>query len=121
MNNLNSVLVEGHLSRDPELAYTPKGQPTCRLRIGCNRSYKQDDQYQQEVSFFDISVWGKMAESCSEQLEKGRGIRVVGRLKEDRWQDQEGNNRSKILVVAEHVEPMPKPQEDPELAQAKGA
>ena len=109
MNNLNSVLIEGHLARDPELSYTATGKPVCRLRIGSNRSFKKDDEYQQEASFFDITVWGKQAEACSEYLEKGRGVRIVGRLKEDRWQDQEGNNRSKVQVVAEHVEFMPKP------------
>ena len=109
MNNLNSVLIEGNLTNDPELSYTSTGKPVAKLRIGSNRSYKKDDEYQQESSFFDITVWGKQAEACAEFLEKGRGVRIVGRLKEDRWQDQEGNNRSKVQIVAEHVEFMPKP------------
>ncbi len=109
MNNLNSVLIEGNLTKDPELSYTSTGKPVVKLRIGSNRSYKKDDEYQQEASFFDITVWGKQAEACAEFLEKGRGVRIVGRLKEDRWQDQEGNNRSKVQIVAEHVEFMPKP------------
>ena len=51
-----------------------------------------------------METWAKLAEVCAEQLEKGRGVRVVGRLKQDRWQDQEGNPRSKVKIVAEHVE-----------------
>ncbi len=108
MNNLNSVLIEGNLTRDPELAYTPKGTPICRFSIATNRFYKQEEEYQKEVSYFDVTVWAKQAEVCSEHLEKGRGVRVVGRLKQDRWQDSEGNNRSKVLIIAEHVEFKPK-------------
>lgn len=104
MNNLNSVLVEGNLVRDPELSYTNRGTPVCKFSVACNRYYKQDDELQQEVSFFDITVWSRQAEVCGEYLHKGRGVRIVGRLKQDRWQDASGNNRSRVLIIAEHVE-----------------
>ncbi|MBN1685898.1 MAG: single-stranded DNA-binding protein [Spirochaetales bacterium] len=104
MNSLNSILIEGNLTRDPELKSTPKGTPVCSFSVASNRFYKQDEEYQKEVSFFDVEAWAKLAESCAEYLEKGRGVRVVGRLKQDRWQDQEGNPRSKVKIVAEHVE-----------------
>ena len=111
MNNLNSVLIEGNLTKDPELSYTPNGKAVSTLRIATNRYFKQDDEYQEEASFFDVTVWAKQAEACAEYLKKGRGVRVVGRLKQDRWQDPEGNNRSKVHIVAEHVEFKPKPKE----------
>jgi len=104
MNNLNSVLLEGNLVRDPELNYTSKGTPVCSFSVATNRFYKQEDELQKETSFFDVTVWSRQAEVCKEYLTKGRGVRVVGRLKQDRWQDVEGKNRSKVLVVAEHVE-----------------
>ena len=104
MNSLNSILIEGNLTRDPELKSTPKGTSVCSFSVASNRFYKQDEEYQKEVSFFDVETWAKLAESCAEYLEKGRGVRVVGRLKQDRWQDQEGNPRSKVKIVAEHVE-----------------
>ncbi|MBT3274381.1 MAG: single-stranded DNA-binding protein [Spirochaetales bacterium] len=104
MNSLNSILVEGNLTRDPELTHTPKGTPVCNFSVASNRFYKQDDELQKEVSFFDVVTWAKLAENCSEYLEKGRGVRVVGRLQQDRWQDPEGNPRSKVKIVAEHVE-----------------
>ena len=104
MNSLNSILVEGNLTRDPDLTHTPKGTPVCNFSVASNRFYKQDDELQKEVSFFDVVTWSKLAENCSEYLEKGRGVRVVGRLKQDRWQDPEGNSRSKVKIVAEHVE-----------------
>ena len=104
MNSLNSILIEGNLTRDPELNHTPKGTPVCVFGVASNRFYKQDDDYQKEVSFFDVETWARLAETCDEHLEKGRGVRVVGRLKQDRWQDQDGNSRSKEKIVAEHVE-----------------
>jgi single-strand DNA-binding protein len=104
MNNLNSVLIEGNLVRDPELSYTPKGAAVCKFAVATNRSYKQDDELQKEVSFFDVTTWMRLAETCGEYLKKGRGVRVVGRLKQDRWTDPDGKTRSKVLIIAEHVE-----------------
>ncbi len=104
LNNLNSVLIEGNLVRDPELKYTPKGAPVCTFALASNRWWKQDEEVQKEVSFFEISTWNRLAEVCGEYLKKGRGVRVVGRLKQDRWADPEGKSRSKVLIVAEHVE-----------------
>ena len=104
MNNLNSILVEGNLVKDPELSYTPKGTAVCKFTVACNRSFKQDDQLQKEVSFFDVSTWTRLAEVCAEYLKKGRGVRVVGRLKQDKWTDVDGKPHSRILIVAEHVE-----------------
>lgn len=108
MNNLNSILLEGNLVRDPDLRYTPQGSPVCNLTVACNRYFKQNEQLQEEVSYFDVTTWNRLAEVCKEYLTKGRGVRVVGRLKQDRWQDTEGKTRSKVLVVAEHVEFKPK-------------
>ena len=103
MNDLNSVLIEGNLTRDPELTYTPKGTPLCKLSIAANRYYKSEDELQNEVSYFDIECWGRQAENCGEYLNKGRGVRIVGRLKQERWEST-GATRSRIVVVAEHVE-----------------
>ena len=108
MNNLNSILLEGNLVADPELRYTPNGAPVCSFCVACNRYFKQEEELQQEVSYFDITTWNRLAEVCNEYLTKGRGVRVVGRLKQDRWEDQEGKTRSKVHIVAEHVEFKPK-------------
>lgn len=103
MNQLNSVLVEGNLTRDPELKYTTGGTAICALSVACNRYYKKGDDLQKEVSFFDVTAFGRLAEICAEYLKKGRGVRVHGRLKQERW-EKDGQARSKVLVVAEHVE-----------------
>jgi single-strand DNA-binding protein len=104
MNNLNSILIEGNLVKDPELSYTAKGTAVCKFSVACNRAFKQDDQLQKEVSFFDVSTWTRLAEVCGEYLKKGRGVRVVGRLKQDRWTDTDGKPHSRVEIVAEHVE-----------------
>jgi single-strand DNA-binding protein len=106
MNNLNSILLEGNLVRDPELMYTPQGTPLCKFRIASNRFYKQNDndEFQKEVSFFDVTTWSKIAEICDKRLKKGNGVRVVGRLKQDRWEDPDGKSKSKVQIIANHVE-----------------
>lgn len=104
MNNLNSILLEGNLVRDPELKYTPTGTAVCEMTIASNRFFKKDAEPVQEVSYFAVTTWARLAEVCAEYLTKGRGVRIVGRLKQDRWQDNDGKARSRVYIVAEHVE-----------------
>jgi single-strand DNA-binding protein len=103
MNNLNSVLLEGNLTKDPESTVTKGWTTLCTFSIGVNRQYKVADEKKEEVSFFEIQTWGKLAENCFEYLSKGRGVRVVGRLKQSRW-ESDGKSHSKVLVVADQVE-----------------
>ena len=119
MNDLNSVLVEGNLTRDPSLAATPKGTPVCNFSVASNRYYRLNDDWQEEVSFFDVESWSRLAERCGDELHKGRGVRVVGRLKQDRWEDKDGNPRSRMKIVAEHVEFRP-PRRKPDEAELGG-
>ena len=104
MNSLNSILMEGNLTKDPEIKETAKGTKVCTFTVASNRYYKKDDEQQQEVSFFPVEVWAGLAESCNQYLQKGRGVRVVGRIKQDRWKDQDEKSREKFKIVAEHVE-----------------
>jgi single-strand DNA-binding protein len=104
MNNLNSVLIEGNLVRDPLLRSTAKGTPVCTFSIASSRFYKGDGGLEKEVSFIDVEAQSKLAESCQRLGCKGRGVRVVGRLRQDRWTDADGRKHSKISVAAEHVE-----------------
>jgi single-strand DNA-binding protein len=104
MNNLNSIIIEGNLVRDPLFRSTPKGTPVCTFSLASNRFYRQDAGMEREVSFFDVETWSKIAENCYNQGHKGRGVRVVGRLKQDRWAGPDGKQRSRITIVAAHVE-----------------
>ncbi|MDR2965591.1 MAG: single-stranded DNA-binding protein [Treponema sp.] len=104
MNNLNSILIEGNLVKDPMLRSTQKGTQICVLRLASNRYLKQESGYEKEVSYFNVETWSRLAEICSAKGKKGRGIRVVGRIKQDRWTDPDGKLRSNVTIVAEHVE-----------------
>jgi len=104
MNNLNSILIEGNMVREPQYRTTSKGTSLCTFRLASNRFLRRDNGYEQEVSFFDVETWAKLADTCNNLGKKGRGVRVVGRLKEDRWTDNDGKPRSRVSIVAEHVE-----------------
>jgi len=104
MNNLNSVLIEGNLARDPQIRRTPHGSSVCNFTIASNRYYKGQAGMEREVSFFDVETWAKLAETCYNIGKKGRGVRVVGRLRQDRWTGEDGKNHVRIVVVAEHIE-----------------
>ena len=104
MNSLNSVLIEGNLVKEPLLTNTESGGHVCTFTIASNRFYTNSEGLQKEVSFFDVESWAKLAENCHSQGFKGRGVRVVGRLKQNRWTAVDGQPRSRIFIVAEHVE-----------------
>lgn len=108
MNNLNSIILEGNLVRDALLTEPAPGFKKCAFSIGVNRFFKnRKNEDVNEASFFDVEAYGKMAEYCGEKAKKGRGVRVVGRLKHDTWKDESGKNASRIFVVAEHIEYKP--------------
>ena len=106
MNNLNSILIEGNMVRDPLIRQTPRGRTVCTFTIASNRYFKDGagEDTGKEVCFFDIETWEKLAENCYDRGRKGRGTRVVGRLRQDRWMCADGKPHSRIVIVAEHVE-----------------
>lgn len=106
MKTLNSVIIEGNMVNKPVLKLTPNGMAMCNFSIAANTIaiYKKDDEFMQKNFYFDIDTWGKLAELCNQNGEKGRAVRVVGRLKQDRWTGSDGKNCSKVKIIAEHVE-----------------
>jgi len=103
MRDVNIVVLVGRLTRDAELKYTNSGQAICRFSIAVNRSKKQGDQWVDEASFFDVDYWGKGGEAVNQYLVKGKQVCVEGELRQDRW-EQDGQNRSKVLVSASNVQ-----------------
>lgn len=114
MVSFNKVILMGNLTKDPEVRYTPKGNPVASFRIAVNHRYKQGDEVKDEVCFIDVVVFGKQAESCGQYLAKGRGVIVDGRLQERRWETEDGQKHSKYEVVAQSVRFMPRPQAEAE-------
>lgn len=115
MNNLNTVLMEGTLIRDPERSNQVTGSSQCRLSLANNRYYfGKNGKWVQDASFFTVWVSGPVAESCLKFLRKGRGIRIVGRLKQLRY-SMGGISREKVAILAEHIEFQPvKKADEPE-------
>ena len=104
MRNFNLTVLEGRLVSDPELRYTQNGTALCKFSIANNNDYYKDDELQKQVNFVDVTTWAKLAERCNEYLKKGNRIIINGRLKQDRWQDENGGNRSKISIVGNQVQ-----------------
>lgn len=108
MNNLNSIIVEGNLARDAVLTEPVSGFKVAKFTIAVNRFYKnQNGDGIEEVSYFDVEAYNTMAEYCEKKGKKGRGVRVVGRLKQSTWKDDSGKFCSRTFVVAEHIEYKP--------------
>ena len=105
MADYNRIIMVGNLTRDPDHRLLPSGQSVCRLGLASNRQFKnrQTGTMVQEVCYVDIDVWGPQADSCKQYLQKGRAILVEGRLKFDTWEDQNGQTRSKHIIVADRV------------------
>jgi len=114
MNQLNSVIVEGNVTKQPVLKEPVPGFKVADFTIGVNRYYKdKNGEGKEEVSFVPVQVMNKMAEYAVEKCVKGRGVRVVGRLKQDRWKNSEDKWESRMMIVAEHMEYKPKAPGDP--------
>jgi single-strand DNA-binding protein len=103
MASFNKVILLGNLTRDPELRYTPQGSAVCEFALALNSVYtnKQTGQKVEEVSYIDLVAWGKTGETIAEYMKKGRQIMVEGRLKQDRWEAQDGKKMSKVRVTVE--------------------
>jgi len=101
---LNQVNMIGNLTRDPELRYLPSGQAVADITVALNHKYKTDaGEAKEEVNFIDCVAFAKTAENLAEYLHKGSKVFVTGRLKQDRWETEDGQKRSKIKVVLNQV------------------
>lgn len=104
MASFNKCILIGNLVRDPALSYTPSEKAVCNFDLAINDSYKNaKGEKQEQVTFVPVTVWGKQAESVAEYLKKGRQCLVEGAIRQDRWEDKEGNKRSKLKLVAINV------------------
>lgn len=103
MADINTVVLVGRLTRDAQLKYSNNGLAITELSIAVNTQRKQGDQWVDEANFFDVTLFGRQGEAIQRYLVKGKQVGVEGRLKQDRWQNQEGQNRSKVTIVANNV------------------
>ena len=104
--NINRVVLTGNLTRDPELRSLPSGMSVCSLRVACNTRRKNNStgEWEDKPNYFDVTVWGAQGENCARFLSKGRPVALDGRLEWREWQDQQGNNRQSIEIIADAVQ-----------------
>jgi len=106
MSQVNRVILQGNLTREPDMRYTAAGTAVCNLGIAVNHKYNDSQgNTKEDTCFTDVEVWGKHAENCSKYLSKGRPVLVDGRLKMDSWEDKNtGQRRNKLSVKAENLQ-----------------
>ncbi len=103
----NTVTLVGNITRDPELRFTPSGQAVATFGLAVNRRWqnRQTNEWEEQVSFFDIKCWAQMAENVSESLGRGTRVVVSGRLEQRSWETDQGDKRSKVEGVADEIAP----------------
>ena len=118
MANFNKVMLMGNLTRDPEVRYTPKGTALATIGLAVNRTWTNEaGEKKEEVTFVDVEVWGRQAETIGQYMAKGRPLFVEGRLKLDQWDDKEsGQKRSKLKVVCENFQFLGAPKGNAEFS-----
>jgi single-strand DNA-binding protein len=109
MASVNKVMLLGNLTRDPEIRYTPKGTAVTDLGMAVNRVRTGDNGERiEEVTYVDVTLWGRQAELAGQYLGKGRPVFIEGRLQLDQWDDkQSGQKRSRLRVVGENMQFLP--------------
>jgi len=102
-NDMSIVIQEGRLTQKPELSTTNSGKTLCNFSIASNKIMKINDEKKEYVSFYNCTAWNKLAELICKYVEQGQKITVIGELQQDRWEDQEGNKKTSIKIIAKEV------------------
>lgn len=105
MSNDAQVTLIGNLTREPELRFTQGGKGVCSFGIAVNRRYQVNGEWQEKVSFFNVTVWDVAGENVAASCAKGMRVIVTGRLEQSEWEDKEGNKRTSVEIVADEVGP----------------
>ena len=103
MASFNRVILVGNLTRDPELRHIASGAAVTEIGLAVNDRVKKGDQWVDETTFVDVTLWGRTAEVATEYLSKGAPVLIEGRLKLDTW-EKDGQKRSKMRVVGEKMQ-----------------
>ena len=97
MRDINTVVLTGRITKDPELKYTSGGTAIMSFSLAVNYSKKQSDQWVEETSFFDCQYFGKTAESVRQYMTKGQMVAIEGELRQERW-EKDGQARSRVVI-----------------------
>lgn len=98
------VTVVGNLTAEPEIKTTKTGSSVLKVGVAVNRRWKnKQDEWEEEVSFFDVNAWGELADNVAQSLSKGSRVIVSGRLEQQSWENKEGQKQSKVVLVADDI------------------
>jgi single-strand DNA-binding protein len=101
----NNVTLVGNITRDPELRFTQGGQAVASFGLAVNRRYQQNGEWQEKVSFINITAWGQLGENAASSLSKGARVIVNGRLEQREYETRDGDKRNVVEVVADEIGP----------------
>lgn len=103
----NNITVVGNLTRDPEITFTAGGAALAKLGIAVNRRWqnRQTQEWEEQVSFFNVTAWRDLAENVANSLRKGYRVIVTGRLEQRTWENDEGEKRSAVDIIADDIAP----------------
>jgi len=120
MAGLNKVMIIGNVGTEPEMRYTANGNPVTTFRIATSRTFTSPDgERREETEWFNVVTWARLAETCSQFLQKGRRAYVEGRLRTRSWEGQDGQRRFRTEIIANTVlfldraQGAPLPEEEP--------
>ena len=104
MTGLNKVMIIGNVGTDPEMRFTPNGNPVTSFRMATSRTYTTGEgERKQETEWFDVAAWNRLAETCNQFLTKGQRVYVEGRLRTRSWEGQDGQKHFRVEIVANRV------------------
>ncbi len=104
MPSLNKVIIIGNVGSEPEMRFTPNGKPVTSFTVATNWLFTTPEgERKQETEWFNIVAWNRLAEQCNQFLAKGRLVYAEGRLRTRSWEGQDGQQHSKMEVIANRV------------------
>jgi len=104
MASLNKVMIIGNLGSEPEMRFTPNGNPVTSFRVATNRVYTTPEgERKEETEWFSVVAWSKLAEQCNQFLTKGRLVYAEGRLHTRTWESQDGQRHQRTEIIANRV------------------
>jgi single-strand DNA-binding protein len=101
----SSVTIVGNLTRDPEIRFTNAGRPVVTFGVAVNRRYQVNGEWQEQVSYFNVTAWGQLGENVAASCAKGNRVIIFGRLEQREYETREGEKRSVVEIVADEVAP----------------
>lgn len=103
-NDINAVTIVGRLTRDPELKTLQSGSAVANLSLAVNKTFTSNGNKTEKVSFFEVTIWGKLAEVITQYAKKGNQICVSGSLDQQSWDAPDGTKRTKVIIVGTSVQ-----------------